>query len=117
MATIEVHAPAALAPPVWDEIWALTQAYFDTDRGFVEGWLKTHQCIGLFRARAGGELVGMASVDVFTETFRGRRLAVIFTSHVLLREAHRGRNLIQRLGLRIFLQTRLRHPLTPVYWF
>ncbi len=115
MAMIDVQPPAEIAPRTWDEIWALTREYFDTDRDYVEHWLKAHQQVGLFRHR--GELVGMASVDVFAETFRGRRLAVIFTSHVLLREAHRGHNLIQRLGLRVFLQTRLRHPLLPVYWF
>jgi hypothetical protein len=42
---------------------------------------------------------------------------VIFTSHVLLREAHRGSNLIQKLGLRVFLEARLRYPLRPIYWF
>jgi hypothetical protein len=116
MASIDVLPASAIAPRTWDEIWGLTQAYYDTDRDYAEGWLKTHQRIGLFRS-GGGELVGMASVDVFTETFRGRRMAVIFTSHVLLREEYRGHNLIQRLGLRFFLRTRLRHPLLPIYWF
>src|SRR6185503_983620 len=102
MASMDVQPVAAIAPPTWDEIWGLTQGYFDTERGFVEGWLKAHQRIGLFRARADGALVGMASVDVYPEVFRGRELAVIFTSHVLLREDYRGHNLIQKLGLRVF---------------
>ncbi|HEX6690162.1 MAG TPA: hypothetical protein VF110_03355 [Burkholderiales bacterium] len=117
MASIDVLPTTGIASPIWDEIWGLTQAYYDTDRDFVEARLRAHSSLGLIRAQAAGELVGMASVDVYEETFRGRRLAVIFTSHVLLREAHRGHNLIQRLGLRVFLQTRLRHPLLPIYWF
>jgi hypothetical protein len=116
MASIDVQPASAITPRTWDEIWGLTQAYYDTDRDYAEGWLRTHQRIGLFRS-GDDELVGMASVDVFTETFRGRRMAVIFTSHVLLREEYRGHNLIQRLGLRFFLRTRLRHPLLPIYWF
>ncbi|HEX5126843.1 MAG TPA: hypothetical protein VFW00_08885, partial [Rhodocyclaceae bacterium] len=62
-------------------------------------------------------LVGMASVDVFPMEFEGRKLAVIYTSHVLLHEAYRGHNLIQRVGFRSFLETRLRYPLRPIYWF
>jgi len=116
MASIDVLPAAAVTSRTWDEIWGLTQAYYDTDRDYAEGWLRTHQRIGLFRS-GDDELVGMASVDVFTETFRGRRLAVIFTSHVLLREEYRGHNLIQRLGLRVFLQTRMRYPLRSIYWF
>jgi hypothetical protein len=115
MASIDVRPASAITPRTWDEIWGLTQAYYDTDRGYAEAWLRKRQRIGLFRA--GDELVGMASVDVHAEEFRGRRVAVIFTSHVLLREEHRGRNLIQQLGLRVFLQARLRYPLLPIYWF
>jgi hypothetical protein len=115
MASIDVRLTTAITPRTWDEIWGLTRAYYDTDRGYAEEWLRKRQRIGLFRA--GDELVGMASVDVYAEEFRGRRVAVIFTSHVLLREEHRGHNLIQRLGLRVFLQARLRYPLLPIYWF
>jgi hypothetical protein len=117
MASIDVCSTPQIAPRVWDEIWALTRAYYDTDRGYAEGRLKEHQRIALFRARGEQGLIGMASMDVYPLTFRGRRLAVIFTSHVLLREQHRGRNLIQRLGLRTFLEARLRYPLRPIYWF
>jgi hypothetical protein len=59
----------------------------------------------------------MSSLDVYPISFRGRRLVAIFTSHVLLREDHRGQNLIQRLGFQTFLRTRLRHPLRRCYWF
>jgi hypothetical protein len=59
----------------------------------------------------------MAAIDANTEVFRGRRLEVIHTSHVLLRENWRGRNLLQKLGWRTFLARRIRHPLRPIYWF
>jgi hypothetical protein len=42
---------------------------------------------------------------------------VINTSHVLIRENWRGRNLIQKLGFRTFLATRARFPFRPIYWF
>lgn len=114
---IDVVPTTAIAPPTWDEIWRLTQAFYDTERGYAEETLKEHGQTVLIRSRGDHELVGMASMDVYPAVFRGRRLAVIFTSHVLLHEQHRGHNVIQRIGFRTFLGTRLRYPFRPIYWF
>lgn len=99
----------------WDELWALTREFYDVERDYAERELRKHQRIAMFHSD--GALVGMASIDVSACEFRGRAIAVIYTSHVLLREAFRGHNLIQKLGLRTFLATRLRHPFRPIYWF
>lgn len=56
-------------------------------------------------------------MDVYPVLFQGRRLAIIYTVHVLLYEEYRGHNLIQRLGLRMFLKTRLKFPFRSIYWF
>jgi hypothetical protein len=114
--TIDFVQTAAISAPTWDEIWGLTQAFYDTDRGFAEEKLREHQRVVLFRS-SDRVLIGMASVDVYPISFQGRRLAVIYTSHVLLREQYRGHNLLQRVGFRTFLETRLRFPLRPIYWF
>jgi hypothetical protein len=115
--TIDVLPTTAITPQTWDEIWRLTQAFYDTELGYVERKLKEHQRTVLFRSRGERALVGMASVDVYPVVFRGRRLAVIYTSHVLLHEQYRGHNLIQRVGFRTFLGTCLRYPFRPIYWF
>ncbi len=112
-----VSAPAALAPGAWNELWRLTHQYYDTDREYAEAELRRHQRLALFRSADDHSLVGMASLDILNTTFRGARVAAIFTSHVLLQEAWRGQHLIQKLGLRMFLETRLRHPLHSIYWF
>jgi hypothetical protein len=104
-----------LTAPMWDEIWALTSEFFDVERAFAEAELLKRQSVALIRMN--GALLGMASIDIYPAMFRGRRLAVIATTHVLLRENWRGRNLLQRLGFRTFLATRLRHPFRPIYWF
>ena len=114
---IEFAATAGIASSTWDEIWQLTQRFYDTERDHAQAKLKDHERTILFRARDSGELVGMASVDVYTATVQGRRLAVIYTSHVLLHEQYRGHNLIQKVGFQTFIKTRLRHPLRPIYWF
>jgi hypothetical protein len=104
-----------LSPADWDDIWALTHEFFDVERDYAEAELRRRERIALFRMN--GALLGMASITIYTEKFRGRRIAVINTSHVLIRENWRGRNLIQKLGFRTFVATRLRYPLRPIYWF
>jgi hypothetical protein len=114
--TSDIFETTALKPSVWNEIWSLTAAFFDTDRAYAESKLKEHQLIALFRTNEGA-LIGMASMDVYPVLFQGRRLAIIYTVHVLLYEEYRGHNLIQRLGLRVFLKTRLKFPFRSIYWF
>ncbi len=110
-----VHDTRELTSAQWDEIWILTQEFFDVERAYAEAELRQRQRIALVRMN--GALLGMAAIDVFTEMFRGRPQEIISTSHVLLRENWRGRNLLQKLGWRTFLARRLRHPLRPIYWF
>ena len=110
-----VHATNALTPAQWDEIWILTQEFFDVERDYAEAELRKRQRIALFRMN--DALLGMASIDVFPAQFHGREITVINTAHVLIRENWRGRNLLQKLGWRTFLGERLRHPLRPIYWF
>jgi hypothetical protein len=116
-AAIEFLPPAAIAPRAWDEIWEISQFHYEMERDYAEATLKKRQRIALLRSGADGALVGMAALDTYAVSFDGRRIAAIFTSHVLLREQHRGQNLIQRLGFRAFLEARLRYPLRRIYWF
>jgi hypothetical protein len=115
--TIEVLPTSGLTPALWNQIWNLTHDFFDTERAYSESELKEYQLIALFWSRGERKLVGMASIDVYPVSFRGRRLVVIYTTHVLLRQEYRGHNLIQRLGMRVYLKTWLRYPFRSVYWF
>ncbi len=115
--TIEVLTTAALTPALWNQIWSLTQEFFDTDRAYAESKLKEYQSIALFWTHSDHQLIGTASIDVYPVSHQNRRLVVIYTTHVLLRKEYRGHNLIQRLGLRVFLKTWLRFPLRSIYWF
>jgi len=113
--TTQVLATGAIPPQVWDEIWTLTAEFFDVQRDYAEAELRKRQTIAMFRMN--GVLLGMAAIDIYPARFRGRRLGIISTAHVLIRENWRGRNLIQKLGLAMFLRARLRYPLRPIYWF
>ena len=110
-----VWPTAAITAAGWDDIWTLTSEFFNVERSYAEAELRKRQSIAMFRMN--GALLGMAAIDIQPAQFRGRRLAIISTAHVLLRENWRGRNLIQKLGMRTFLRARLRYPLRPIYWF
>ena len=116
LATIEVMETAD--PTLsWDEIWTFIQRFYDTEREYVEELIKHHGSIALFRAAGDGRLVGVTALDVYPASYEGRKVAVIFTSHVMLDEGFRGHNLLQRLGWRTFLRTKARYPFHTVYWF
>jgi len=106
---------AKLTPRDWDDIWVLTSEFYDVEREYAEAELHRRQRIALFRM--GEALLGMAAIDIHPTEFRGRDLLIIHTSHLLIREHWRGRNLAQKLGARVFFGARLRHPLRPIYWF
>jgi len=116
LATIDVRGTAD--PGIdWDEIWALIQQFYDTERDYVEGLIRHHGSIALFRSAGDARLVGISALDVYPAAFEGREVVVIFTSHVMLEPAFRGHNLLQRLGWRTFLRTRMRYPFRAIYWF
>jgi hypothetical protein len=110
-----VHATHALTPAQWEEIWLLTAEFYDVERDYAEDELRRRQRIAMFRMN--DALLGIAAIDIDPAEFRGRKIVVISTAHVLIRENWRGRNLVQKLGLRTFLGARLRYPLRPIYWF
>jgi hypothetical protein len=110
-----VRPAGALKEGDWQEIWELNREFFDVERWYAENELYRRQHIARFRK--GRLLIGMAAIDVFGAKIRGRHIAVILTTNVLLRESWRGQNLIQKLGLRTFVRARLRFPFRPIYWF
>lgn len=112
---MQVLPTGELTRTLWDEIWSLTAEFYEVEREYAESELRKRQQVALFRVA--GRLQGMVSLDVYPATFGGRRIAVISTTYTLIRESWRGRNLLQKLGLRTFLATRLRHPFRPIYWF
>ena len=114
---IGIVRTAELTPADWDELWQLTDTFYDTDRGYAQARLKEHQRTVLVRPGADVRLEGTASINVHHVVFQDRIVTAIYTTHVLLRPEVRGRNLIQKIGFRTYLGERLRHPWRPIWWF
>jgi len=102
----------------WEQVWAFTSAYATTSRDFFERLVRTKSDLALVYADASRQmLVGTASVDTRVVNFEARRVVMIYTGDVLLREELRGHNVMQRIGMVCFLRARLRHPFKSVYWY
>jgi hypothetical protein len=111
-----VFAVSELTAAQWDEIWTLTDEFFDVERSYAQAELRRRQRIALFRMN--GALLGMAAIDVLPLAIGGESsLVALWTTHVLIRENWRGRNLIQKLGFRTFLEARVAYPFRRIYWF
>jgi hypothetical protein len=113
---IELRHTDSLAPEEFDEIWAVTERYVDTNRTFFESKLRALPEVGLWRER-GGALVGLVGLDVYPVEWEGKTSTIIFTSSVVIDERFRGRNLVLKTGLRILLREKLRRPHARAYWF
>src|SRR5687768_10442645 len=77
-----VRPAGALKEADWQEIWELNREFFDVERWYAENELYRRQHIATFRK--GRLLIGMAAIDVFGAKIRGRHIAVILTTNVLL---------------------------------
>ena len=101
----------------WDEIWLLTSEFYDVERELR----RRRNCDAARASRCFAWTMRCSawppSISTRTNSAASKLVVVLHTSHVLIREAWRGRNLLQKLGARTFLATRLRYPLRPIYWF
>lgn len=114
-ASLQLVPVAAVTSPTWDEVWQFSTRFYAGDREYIEGRLKEHDQLALFRS-GDGNLVGMAAIQVAAMEFQGERVVVIFTSHAIVDERFRGHNLLQRAGTRSYLQACMRWPLHRKFW-
>lgn len=98
------------------EIWSFLQRHFDTTQSYVRNNLTGRAYTVLYRDTGDGTLCGFSVVDVRSLRHEGRRVRILYTGLVALDPQYRGRGAIHRVGLRIFLREKLRHPLQPMFW-
>lgn len=108
------HRPADLPPAALDGIWAIVAKALRTSReDFERGLFKMDEVWLYERA---GVIQGVGGVRLFFPTWRGRTHGVIFTGRVYLDPSVRGNSLLQRIGVRYYLQRLRANPFQPVYW-
>lgn len=68
--SIDVVDTAAISPSTWDEIWRLTDIFYDTDRGYVEASLKQRKLAVLFRTRRERALMNQLATKFYGAAWR-----------------------------------------------
>ncbi|MEO7085618.1 MAG: hypothetical protein ABI442_01300 [Gemmatimonadaceae bacterium] len=113
---ITLRPSDSLTPRELDEIWEVTDRYVETSRAHYEAQLRALPEVGLWREK-GGKLVGLESLDVYRVQREGRTSIIIFTSSVVIDDRFRGRDLVLRTGLKLFVRGKIRRPWAQAYWF
>jgi hypothetical protein len=112
---IALRSSDSLTPKELDEIWAVTDQYVETSRDYFEAKLRALPEVGLWREETGA-LIGLVSLDVYRVAWEGRTSIIIFTSSVVIDERFRGRDLVLRTGMKLFLREKMRRPWAKAYW-
>ena len=95
-----VLAPSALSGSQWNDIWDLTREFYDVERRYAEAELRRRQRLAMFVMN--GALLGMASIDIYSAKFRGRRL-MVKTLRMCCCAKTGGAQSHPKLGFRTFL--------------
>ena len=113
---LDFTRPDSLSVADLDEIGELVSTYFVESKGWIGPAIENCDRVIRYRRNDGGQLAGISLLEVDDFTHDGRRIRVLYTRAVMLREYARGRNLIQRAGLRSFLRFGMAMRRS-VYWF
>ncbi|MDB4929012.1 MAG: hypothetical protein JWM10_1496 [Myxococcaceae bacterium] len=107
---------SALEPALLEEIWEFYRQFVRRDKdAFLDAVRQTDEVI-YARARVGGPLLAFIAVKLVEIDWEGQTHGVIYNVWSAIDGNHRGTNLMQRVGFRVFLRYRLRHPLRPVHF-
>lgn len=108
-----------LAPSVKRQMWALFQRHYDnvTFEQFIRDLEAKDHVILLHDPGQDGELAGFSTLEHYQRTVGGRRVAVVYSGDTIVAPRYWGQTALQRAFLGYIVRFKLRHPLTPCYWF
>jgi hypothetical protein len=99
----------ALLPTDRDALWDFYRRHYAADRAALEASLGRADLVVRFR-RASGALCGMLAFSLREAEHQGRRFHLVWAGANALDRDCRGKWLVERAALRVFLRFWLRHP-------
>lgn len=101
-----------------DQMWAVFSRYYaDVSREKFEADLAAKQDVILLVDAGDHRIQGFSTLEVYTRRLHGRPFVAVYSGDTVVDEAYWGQNALQRTFSRYILQTKLRHPFVPVYWY
>lgn len=108
----------ALPPAVVQAMWELYAEYYeDVSEEVFRRDLGAKQFVILLRDSGDGALRGFSTLQVYDQPVGGRRCVAVFTGDTVIDQAYWGQRALPRAFFRFLMQTKLRYPFTPVFWF
>ncbi len=98
-----------------DELWDLYRRHYDAPRAALEESLRRATLIVRIRHRATRALCGMTVFSVRAHEHRGRSFFLVWGGAAAFDRESRGKGLLERAALGLFLRFRLRHPLAAMF--
>ncbi|HJK91691.1 MAG TPA: hypothetical protein RMH85_31120 [Polyangiaceae bacterium LLY-WYZ-15_(1-7)] len=99
-------------------MWRLFRRYYtEVERPTFERDLDDKDVVIVLRDSGDGSIQGFSTLKVYARKVHGRRVVAIFSGDTIIDAPYWGQSALHWTFLRFLVQVKLRHPLTPVYWF
>lgn len=113
--THEASSTSSLTAADRDELWALYRRHYDAPRAALEESLRRATLVVRIRHRATRALGGMTVFSVRAHEHRGRSFFLVWGGAAAFDREGRGKGLLERAALGLFVRFRLRHPMAPMF--
>lgn len=99
------------------ELWQLYQGGYNTDFDTFHNRWNTLDRVALFHHRASGELLGFIGFRFRRFELASGTVPTLYFGQAYIRPENRGKLLVQRLVIGLFLRMKIRQPLTRCYFW
>ena len=101
-----------------DAMWRLYEAHYDyVDRATFDHDLAEKTLVFLGSDAGSGEVVGFSTALIYRHRHAGRTVGVYFSGDTIVHPRYWGQTALHRSVIATLLRWKVRHPLTPLYWY
>src|SRR5256712_10508985 len=101
-----------------DALWRLYEAHYDhVDRATFDRDLAEKTLVFLGTDGGSGEVVGFSTALIYRQQHAGRTVGVYFSGDTIIHPRYWGQTALHRSVIATLLRWKVRHPLTPLYWY
>lgn len=109
---------ATLSEALREAMWSLYERHYEgVSRETFERDLADKRDVILARDEGDGSLQGFSTLTWAFQVHEGRRFLAIYSGDTIVAPAYWGQRALQNRFGAYFTRLKLRHPLTPTYWF
>lgn len=113
---VRAKRAATLTSHELDEIWTFYRQFVERPKEPFQAGIRGTDDVFIGRENEGAPIRAFAAAKVLEVEWGGQTHGVLYNAWSAIDPSFRGGNIIQRAGMRMFLDYRLRHPFRPVYF-